>query len=189
MGYSTTFRLKGKLDKQFVPVKNFHDHLEERRYRCILIATCMKPREGNNVINDAYSEIASAVSTYVWYLKDVWKKSLKERLESSENKNEVTFYGWENANEDNTWTEESLEDYFIENLFLLGVSPCSGRFEGKDDYHAKMSDVCSYVNDLPDCVDSMMNGLFIERYRDSEDADESDGYSHKFPEEVVEENV
>lgn len=189
MGYSTTFRIKGELDKQFVS-NSWVDtsHLAIRKSRMMIISSCLKNWE--NKESQAFDEIWWQVKAYETQLIEKWKKNLVSEIDREDEytkKGEVDFYGWEHANVDNTWTEESLGDYFSEELFLIALSDGGSRFDTESNYHKKIEEIVSYVDDIEGCVDSMMDGIFIERYRDSEDADEDDGDKHRFPEDIKKE--
>ena len=92
---------------------------------------------------------------------------------------------------DNNFTWESREDIinlFTRSLFEIAIEPVPSRFESDDSsYSDKIERAYETVSELQDTVTSFMTTEFIKRYRDSDDAWESDGYSHLFPEEVEEE--
>lgn len=191
MGYETTFRLKGKLDDNFKP------RWRERPYTCdiekgknVLLATCVLSDASDAdsaKLNKLYDKVSVAFKIYRSYLVEDWKWCTQNHLEK--NNNEIYFCGWEHADNNNpTWeNEDELDNFFIPRLFLLAAFPCSSPYMENDKdntYSNKIERLLEYINDIEDCVNSMMDYQFINRYRDSEDADESDGYNHRFPEEA-----
>lgn len=199
MGYSTTFRLKGELDNQFKPIRQqksytlFSSTPEE--YECVLVAIVMKSGIENSKIDvseihNIYKNIKMELSSYITYLIDDWKYNTEKILKADNN--EITFYGWNYSDTDNNFTWESREDiinFFTRSLFEIAIEPVPSRFESDDSsYSDKIERAYETVSELQDTVTSFMTTEFIKRYRDSDDAWESDGYTHLFPEEVEEED-
>jgi len=195
MGYSTTFRLKGELDDQFKTWMRNVTKSELTKYKVVLEGICMLPVEkdenmrGHTYMYKLYGDINTAVSMYVKYIIESWKADLKNRIDEN---NEIDFCGWEycDSRNDSPWeNDDDLTDFFTEQLFLYVIQPTQGAFEYKnDDYYDKLQKVSDSINEIEDSVYSMMNHKFVERYRNSEDADESDGYEHRFPEEKDDED-
>lgn len=188
MGYSTTFRLKGEIDKSFKSYTTKpYSRNELAKYKAILEAKCLDPfkRSESPTYDKAYSEIFWAVRSYINCLVVNWKYDLNKTL--NENNNQIDFYGWEYANDSSViWEDfESIVEYFTEELFLISICSTNGRFDkDNEDYYEKLNSICDNIKDLPDTIESAMNKLFVNFYRDNPDlADESDGYSHFFPEE------
>lgn len=199
MGYSTTFRLKGELDNQFKPIRQqksytlFSSTPEE--YECVLVAIVMKSGIENSKIDvseihNIYKNIKMELSSYITYLIDDWKYNTEKILKADNN--EITFYGWNYSDVDRDFTWESREDIinsFTRSLFEIAIEPVPSRFESDDSsYSDKIERAYETVSELQDTVTSFMTTEFIKRYRDSDDAWESDGYRHLFPEEVEEED-
>ena len=194
MGYQTTFRLKGELDNQFKTWMKSVTKSELTKYKVVLEGICMLPIEktdnmrGHTYMYKLYDDINTAVTMYVNYIVESWKIDLKNRIDEN---NEIWFCGWEfsDSGNDSPWeNKEDLVDFFTEQLFLYVIQPTSGAFDYKnDDYYDKLQKVFDNINDIDDSVYDMMNHKFVNRYRDSEDAYESDGYEHRFPEEKDEE--
>lgn len=199
MGYSTTFRLKGELDNQFKPIRQqksytlFSSTPEE--YECVLVAIVMKSGIENSKIDvseihNIYKNIKMELSSYITYLIDDWKYNTEKILKADNN--EITFYGWNYSDTDNNFTWESREDIinlFTRSLFEIAIEPVPSRFESDDSsYSDKIERAYETVSELQDTVSTFMTTEFIKRYRDSDDAWESDGYKHLFPEEVEEED-
>lgn len=194
MSYNTTFRLKGELDSQFKTWMKSVTKSELNKYRVVLEGICILPVEksenqrGHTYMYKLYSDIYTAVSMYVKYLIENWKIGLKSRIDE---KNEILFCGWRfsDSGSGSPWdNEEDLTDFFTEQLFLYVIQPTKGAFDYENsDYDEKLQKVSDTINDIEDSVYEMMDKKFIERYRDSDDAYESDGYRHKFPEEKDEE--
>lgn len=196
MGYSTTFRLKGELDNQFKPIRQksytlFSSTPEE--YECVLVAIVMKSGIENSKvdvseIHNIYKNIKMELSSYVTYLIDDWKYNTENILKSDNN--EITFCGWNYSDSDYGFTWESKEDIiksFTRSLFEIAIEPVPSRFESDDSsYSDKIERAYETVSELQDTVSSFMTSEFIKRYRDSDDAWESDGYTHFFPEEIEE---
>lgn len=196
MGYSTTFRLKGELDNQFKPIRQksytlFSSTPEE--YECVLVAVVMKSGIENSKvdvseIHNIYKNIKMELSSYVTYLIDDWKYNTENILKSDNN--EITFCGWNYSDSDYGFTWESKEDIiksFTRSLFEIAIEPVPSRFESDDSsYSDKIERAYETVSELQDTVSSFMTSEFIKRYRDSDDAWESDGYKHFFPEEIAE---
>lgn len=196
MGYSTTFRLKGELDNQFKPIRQksytlFSSTPEE--YECVLVAIVMKSGIENSKIDvseihNIYKNIKMELSSYVTYLIDDWKYNTENILKSDNN--EITFCGWNYSDSDYGFTWESKEDIiksFTRSLFEIAIEPVPSRFESDDSsYSDKIERAYETVSELQDTVSSFMTSEFIKRYRDSDDAWESDGYKHFFPEEIAE---
>ena len=196
MGYSTTFRLKGELDNQFKPIRQksytlFSATPEE--YECVLVAIVMKSGIENSKvdvseIHNIYKNIKMELSSYVTYLIDDWKYNTENILKSDNN--EITFCGWNYSDSDYGFTWESKEDIiksFTRSLFEIAIEPVPSRFESDDSsYSDKIERAYETVSELQDTVSSFMTSEFIKRYRDSDDAWESDGYKHFFPEEIAE---
>ena len=196
MGYSTTFRLKGELDNQFKPIRQksytlFSATPEE--YECVLVAIVMKSGIENSKvdvseIHSIYKNIKMELSSYVTYLIDDWKYNTENILKSDNN--EITFCGWNYSDSDYGFTWESKEDIiksFTRSLFEIAIEPVPSRFESDDSsYSDKIERAYETVSELQDTVSSFMTSEFIKRYRDSDDAWESDGYKHFFPEEIAE---
>lgn len=196
MGYSTTFRLKGELDNQFKPIRQksytlFSSTPEE--YECVLVAIVMKSGIENSKvdvseIHSIYKNIKMELSSYVTYLIDDWKYNTENILKSDNN--EITFCGWNYSDSDYGFTWESKEDIinlFTRSLFEIAIEPVPSRFESDDSsYSDKIERAYETVSELQDTVSSFMTSEFIKRYRDSDDAWESDGYKHFFPEEIAE---
>ena len=196
MGYSTTFRLKGELDNQFKPIRQksytlFSSTPEE--YECVLVAIVMKSGIENSKIDvseihNIYKNIKMELSSYVTYLIDDWKYNTENILKSDNN--EITFCGWNYSDTDYDFTWESKEDIiksFTRSLFEIAIEPVPSRFESDDSsYSDKIERAYETVSELQDTVSSFMTSEFIKRYRDSDDAWESDGYKHFFPEEIAE---
>ena len=197
MGYSTTFRLKGELDNQFKPIRQksytlFSSTPEE--YECVLVAIVMKSGIENSKvdvseIHNIYKNIKMELSSYVTYLIDDWKYNTENILKSDNN--EITFCGWNYSDTDYGFSWESKEDIinsFTRSLFEIAIEPVPSRFESDDSsYSDKIERAYETVSELQDTVSSFMTSEFIKRYRDSDDAWESDGYKHFFPEEVEDE--
>ena len=198
MGYSTTFRLKGELDNQFKPIRQqksytlFSSTPEE--YECVLVAIVMKSGIENSKIDvseihNIYKNIKMELSSYITYLIDDWKYNTEKILKADNN--EITFYGWNYSDVDKDFTWESREDIinsFTRSLFEIAIEPVPSRFESDDSsYSDKIERAYETVSELQDTVTSFMTTEFIKRYRDSDDAWESDGYRHLFPEEIEEE--
>ena len=199
MGYSTTFRLKGELDNQFKPIRQqksytlFSSTPEE--YECVLVAIVMKSGIENSKIDvseihNIYKNIKMELSSYITYLIDDWKYNTEKILKADNN--EITFYGWNYSDVDKDFTWESREDIinsFTRSLFEIAIEPVPSRFESDESsYSDKIERAYETVSELQDTVTSFMTTEFIKRYRDSDDAWESDGYRHLFPEEVEEED-
>ena len=186
MSYETTFRLHGELDKQFVPwTKEKPAHKNIERSKNILLAICMQAPDDSKdsfQLYKHYDKIAWAIAMYVGELKEDWKHWLKESLDREdeyEKKGEVTFLG----RCSDTWTEENLEEYFTSSLFRLSIYDTGSPFDdNRDKFVRKEEELSEIINDIEECVTDMMDTEFINRYRDSEDADEEDGYTHHFPE-------
>lgn len=195
MGYQTTFRLKGELDDQFKTWMKSVTKSELTKYKVVLEGICMLPVEkndnmrGHTYMYKLYGDINTAVSMYVEYIIESWKIWIKDRINEN---NEIYFCGWEYSNSGNNspWeSKEDLVDFFTEQLFLYVIQPTQGAFEYKnDDYYDKLQKVSDSINEIEDSVYGMMNHKFVNRYRDSEDAYESDGYDHRFPEEKDDED-
>lgn len=190
MGYETTFRLKGELDTQFKTWMDKVSQSDLTKYKVVLEGICMLPVSRNEkdrgffYLYNLYSDIRTAVQMYVKYVSEKWKEDLKDRIDD---KNEIWFCGWEfsDSTGNSPWEDEDdLTDFFTEQLFLYVIQPTKGAFEHEnDDYDEKLQKVSDTINDIEDSVFGMMNHKFIDRYRDSEDAYESDGYRRRFPEE------
>lgn len=197
MGYSTTFRLKGELDDKFKTWTTSYKKSDEKKYKVILDAICMRAYDGLEgkeswVLYKIYDKVHSAVQIYVRLIVENWKYSINKELK--EHNNEINFYGWEHASDrDCPWeSEEDLVDHFTESLFMLAINESNKPFGGKrneddEEWYEKWQKVSDITNDIDECVVSLMDSLFIDRYRDSEDADEDDGYNHRFPEDVDDE--
>ena len=194
MGYETHFRLKGELDNRFKSWMKEVKKEEIERQKNVLLATCMltKLDKGDSFeLSKAYETISMAFRMYLNYLVESWKISLQQRLDYEDEydkKGEVYFCGWNHAegNGGPTWeSEEDIINYFVPNIFLLAVEPCASPFDRENDtYHEKLEQISEYVDDIECSVIDMMDGQFISFYRNSPDlADESDGYSHRYPEE------
>lgn len=194
MGYSTTFRLKGELDDKFKTWTTSYKKSDEKKYKVILDAVCMKAYDGFDskdtwVLHKIYDKVHSAVQFYVRLLVENWKYCIGKTLK--EHNNEINFFGWEySGDRDCPWeSEEDLVDHFTEDLFMLAINESNKPFGGKrneddEEWYEKWEKVNSITRDIDECVVSLMDNQFIDRYRDSEDADEDDGYSHRFPEDV-----
>lgn len=198
MGYSTTFRLKGELDDKFKTWTTSYKKSDEKKYKVILDAICMRAYDGLEgkeswVLYKIYDKVHSAVQIYVRLIVENWKYSINKELK--EHNNEIKFYGREHASDrDCPWeSEEDLVDHFTESLFMLAINESNKPFGGKrneddEEWYEKWQKVSNITNDIDECVASLMDSLFIDRYRDSEDADEDDGYNHRFPEDVDDED-
>lgn len=192
MGYSTTFRLKKELDSDFVPWVKKIDESELNKYKSILRAICELPYKDE--LKDRYStslfalynKIYYIVNAYVTLISSAWKIDLKSRFYDD---NKINFWGWEYSKDDAIWKDENdVAEFFTNDLFCTVVKPTSGPFDqDNDDYNQKAQEIWDQINEIEDSVWTALNHKFIRRYRNSEDADESDGYNHKFPEE--DENV
>lgn len=192
MGYETHFRLKGEIDPKFKFWGNDEPNdIKIKKQKEILVATCMHlPIKGENdevSLTKQYDKVSFALRLYIAYIVEKWKFFIKERLDNE--KSEIYFCGWQFSNRDgNAWTEESLEEYFTKNLFQLAIWDVGSPFdENTDRYYKKLEQITGYVDDIEDCVWDLWDRMFIDRYRDSEDAYESDGYSHRFPDETDDE--
>lgn len=191
MSYQTTFRLKKELDSQFKSWMKSVSQSELTKYKVILEGTCMLPvKEDNSVystyLHKCYDLVHSAISMYVKYLSESWKIGLTHRIDEN---NEIFFCGWQYSNNDvSPWeSEDAIIDFYTEELFLYTIQATKGAFDYENtDYQDKLQKVADVVNSIEESVYDMWNQKFVERYRDSEDADESDGYKHKFPEEPEE---
>lgn len=198
MGYSTTFRLKGELDDKFKTWTTSYKKSDEKKYKVILDAVCMKAYDGFEgrdtwVLYKIYDKVHSAVQFYVKLLVENWKYCIGKTLK--EHNNEINFFGWEySGDRDCPWeSEEDLVDHFTEDLFMLAINESNKPFGGKrneddEEWYEKWEKVNSITRDIDECVVSLMDNQFIDRYRDSEDADEDDGGSHRFPEDVDDED-
>lgn len=196
MGYETTFRLKGGLDDQFKTWMNKVSQSDLTKYKVVLEGICMLPVNRDErdrsftYLDTLYGDIRMGVAMYVKYIVEKWKVSLKARIND---KNEIWFCGWEfsDSARDSLWDDEDdLTDFYTEQLFLDVIQPTQGAFEYKnEDYHIKLQQVSDTIKGIEDSVYDMMNHKFVERYRDSEDAYESDGYSRLFPEEKDDDDI
>lgn len=198
MGYSTTFRLKGELDDKFKTWTTSYKKSDEKKYKVILDAVCMKAYDGFEsrdawVLYKIYDKVHNSVQFYVRLIVENWKYCLNKTLK--EHNNEINFCGWEHASDrDSPWeSEEDLVDHFTESLFMLAINESNKPFGGKrneddEEWYEKWQKVSDITSDIDECVVSLMDSQFINRYRDSEDADEDDGYNHRFPEDVDDED-
>lgn len=190
MGYQTTFRLKKELDDEFVSWMNKVSKEDLAKAKTILGATCMTAideySDKKNHIIDKYKiwdTISSALNQYIFLLREDWKIALKSRF--NENK-EIYFCGWEYSDGHNGSAFETLDDYtafLMEQIYPIAISRTKGRFDkDNEDFYEKEHQIYEYINEIEDEVWSVMNHIFIERYRDNEDADEDDGLNHLYPE-------
>lgn len=192
MGYQTNFRLKGELDSQF---KSFYSKdiskKEVQRYKSALVAICMSElpedkRTNFFELSVCFDKIYTATQACVNIYIETWKQNLKDRFED----NKVHFCGWEysDGRDISIWdNEEDLICFYANDLFEILISPASSRFDKENDtYYEKLQQISNQVDSLEESVWSLMNQKFIDFYRDSDKADESDGYNRHFPEEVDE---
>lgn len=192
MGYSTTFRLKGELDSKFQPLYRKEPTKQEiQRYKSALLALCMNEIPENKRSNyfeliRVFDNLWVGVQSCVLTFKEIWKYRLKSRIEN----NEIDFYGWEYSDDRDIslWDDEDdLVAFHTNDLFEIVIVPASSRFDKESEsYYEKLSQINNVINSLEESVDSLMDQQFFEFYRDSDKADESDGYNRHFPEEVDE---
>lgn len=192
MGYQTNFRLKGELDSQFK--SSYYKDIskkEVQRYKSVLVAICMSELPEDKRTNffelsayfdKLYTAVQACVNIYI----ETWKQNLKDRFEG----NEVYFCGWEysDGRDVSIWdNEEDLICFYANDLFEILTSPAKSRFDEENDtYCKKLQQISDQVDSLEESVWSLMNQKFINFYRDSDKADESDGYNRKYPEEIEE---
>ena len=189
MGYQTTFRLKKGIDGDFVSWMNNVGKEDLAKAKTIFGATCMTSIDEysdkkSNIIDKykIWDSISSALKQYVYLLREDWKINLESRINKD---NEISFCGWEYS-DGHDCSFESLEDYMtflMEQIYPIAISRTKGRFEkDNDDFNEKEHQIYEYINEIEDEVWNIMNHIFIERYRNSKDADEDDGLNHLYPE-------
>ena len=181
MGYQTTFRLKKGIDGDFVSWMNNVGKEDLAKAKTIFGATCMTSIDEysdkkSNIIDKykIWDSISSALKQYVYLLREDWKINLESRINKD---NEISFCGWEYS-DGHDCSFESLEDYMaflMEQIYPIAISRTKGRFEkDNDDFNEKEHQIYEYINEIEDEVWNIMNHIFIERYRNSKDADEDD---------------
>lgn len=182
MGYETHFRLKGELDNKFKSWrKEPSTEGEITEQRNVLIAQCMNfnTKSSDMVeLTKIYRSTNFGIRMLVNMYTENWKLSLQNEL-AKEN-NETWFCGWECCRNDGTWeSEDAVINWFTEQLFFEIFRP----HDGDDAYFDRLQALKESLEDLEECSRECMRYQFIERYRNSEDAEESDGYERKFSDE------
>ena len=176
MGYYTSFKLKGEIDPEFKSwMKEGPTKSEINRSRTFLIATCMLA--GGNVSKDnmfnidkIYKDVNFRLRFYISELKEDWKNHIAKEIETE---GKVALCGWEfsKGSAHDTWTDESIEEHFMHNIFMLAVFDAGTPFDDETDkYNRKYEQVTDIVDEIESCVIDMMDHKFVARYRDSEDA-------------------
>ena len=174
MGYGTKFTLKGDLDDKFkssnyIPLRKG----EIEATKTLLVAHCMCV---DNSKSEHYLEaelrIEKSLRTYVDYLEEDWKENLERRIKED---GCVHFCGWEHSRgrEESAWSDiEDIIGFYFQELFLLAIIRTKSPFEKDTDYYTKQEKILDILTDLPWNVYDMWDQKFIDRYRDSEDAEE-----------------
>ena len=174
MGYGTKFKLKGDLDKEFKSSGYLnHSQSEIDAMEILLIAQCMCE---DNYKCDHYLETEKRIETtlrmYVTYLEEKWKSDLKDRLAED---GSIRFCGWEHSRGGRNISWNSSDDivsFYLRELFLIAIIKTQNPLDEDSNYHIKQQKIFDLLADLPWNVNDMWDQKFIDRYRDSDDAEE-----------------
>lgn len=195
MGYSTTFRLKGEIAKQFqIPEYREKNEIEFDKSKSILNAICLFnydiPQNRYNLyisLSNVYDNIKIALDEMVRDAEDLAKK----KLSLNEN-NEIDFYGWQYSDDNSHMGFDSIDEFkktILDQLFQLVVCHTNSRFDKEHkDFDEKEERVFDILNDIEYEVSEIVDYNFVKYYRaHPELADEDDGINHFFPKEESEE--
>ena len=69
-------------------------------------------------------------------------------------------------------TTDGIVDFYLRELFLLAIIKTQDPLEEGSNYYIKRQKIFDILADLPWNVDDMWTQKFIDRYRDSDDAEE-----------------
>lgn len=174
MGYGTKFKLKGELDREFKSSGYMNlKQSEIDAMETLLVAQCMCE---DNCKCDHYLEaekrIENALRIYVAYLEEKWKRDFEDSL--SEDK-VVYLCGWEysRGRHEVAWSSaDDIVSFYLRELFLLAIIKTQDPLEKDSNYYIKRQKIFDMLADLPWNVNDMWVHKFIDRYRDSDDAEE-----------------
>ena len=174
MGYGTKFKLKGELDREFKSSGYMNlKQSEIDAMETLLVAQCMCE---DNYKCDHYLEaekrIENTLRVYVSYLEEKWKRDFEDSL--SEDK-VVYLCGWEysRGRHEVAWSSaDDIVSFYLRELFLLAIIKTQDPLEKDSNYYIKRQKIFDMLADLPWNVNDMWVHKFIDRYRDSDDAEE-----------------
>ena len=174
MGYGTKFKLKGDLDREFKSSRYMNlKQSEIDAMETLLVAQCMCE---DNYKCDHYLEaekrIENTLRVYVSYLEEKWKRDFEDSL--SEDK-VVYLCGWEysRGRHEVAWSSaDDIVSFYLRELFLLAIIKTQDPLEKDSNYYIKRQKIFDMLADLPWNVNDMWVHKFIDRYRDSDDAEE-----------------
>jgi len=199
MGYSTTIRLKGKLADQFMPCRRGGSPFDKEMLKTVFLSLCMRESNFENTnqwtLIQLYKELYNSLKDYASYIEEEWKVRTKQSLD--DNDNCIDFHGWEYSDSrsmENPWeSTDDIVSFYIDNIFkyvtIRHDSPfgeVAGSRAKSENFYNKYDQINEELNDIELSINSMLDHQFIDYYRDSEFADEDDGDSRRFLEEVEE---
>lgn len=180
MSYETTFKLKKELDDEFKShslVSNllFEEYVEQLKN--LLIAQCLFDDENINrdTLSLLYDKIKLNCTLYVNKLIEYWKISLMNELK--EHNETVYFNGWKfspKAILQSTFQNiTEIINYFTKELLFISITKTKTPLDNDNsDYYAKRDKIQEIINDIPSSVFDFWDFKFINRYRNSLDAEE-----------------
>lgn len=179
MSYYTSFKLKGELDKQFLPLYSQHsstDYIE--KYKNVLFAICME--DMRNKKPEDYFKLYETLSIYTKMFLNIllteYYLYIQDTLKSEDNT--ISFCGWQYSRSSLSTLYTDKEDMIahqVSYLFKIAIIKCGDYWAKDSTYHDKYSEVIEAIDSIVETANDFASASLVEFYREHPELAEEKG--------------